>query len=968
MSNVTFTPVNFDPTILVSYYQSKLATGTLLSGATGNQATGSNGSSSTSPSATPSATAKDSPPWLTLPPAQQAQDAKTLSTTNFLDTTNVPLSVSATKGSATEQDNQKLFSLYNAINTLTYLSSMSQRSGMTPGQLQGFNTRFQQGLQQVEAYLSSTKFNGFTLQQGTPSASATSTATVPNASFGYQGGTIVSDANVGNALAGISASDSFNIAVTAGGTTTNVTIDLSQVQGPLTIDNIDNYVNQQLKADGFKSTFSRTLTAGSIDDPTTAAYGITINDAPGESLSLSSAGATPALYLAGNTGLATSSTTTTKNPLSTGSTTTTTAADVQGRLVKLSSVDSNPQTSFNDVVAPSTGTTTAQSTVVDSNGNVYVLGNATGNFGNQINQGTQDAYLSKYDSAGNLQWTQLVGASGTASGYSLAVDPTGGVVVAGSTTGDLSQTAIADGNTDGFVAKYDADGNQLWTQQLPTLSDNQAAAVSVDASGNVIIGGSTTGVVGVGSVNQGKSDAYLAKIDSTGKIVYQQQFGTSGNDAVAATATTSDGSLLVASTQNGEAILTKYANGDATSAPVWQVDLGALASGGSIGGLAVNGDQIYVSGTTSNTNLTAGGQASIATPSTGGTNAFVFNLTDQGTSATANDVSYVGNDGSTQAGAVTVGPDGTVYLVGSTTGTFQGSSRTVTSAQNMFAAALNPDGTINWTRQYGGADGSSTGQGIAVDPQGTSVLDALGLPRGTIDTNQSISLTNATTLRAGDSFQIQIQGAQGSTSRTVTVKIDPDETVNSLVTKINGELVNAGKASVNFTNGGESLKIQANSGFTATLIAGPTGFDALSRLGLTPGILTGAASTKSSSRSSSSSSSSSSSRNTTPQIYGLGLNTTNMDISTAIDAGAARATLMNVLTNIKNIYSKSNAPPGSTSPAATQQTGTVSAETTAQLANFNLALNLLGNNAGSASSTGASTLSGLMPSLVSVKA
>ena len=40
----------------------------------------------------------------------------------------------------------------------------------------------------------------------------------------------------------------------------------------------------------------------------------------------------------------------------------------------------------------------------------------------------QDVYLSKYDSAGNLQWTQLLGSSGSASGYSLALNPQGGVV------------------------------------------------------------------------------------------------------------------------------------------------------------------------------------------------------------------------------------------------------------------------------------------------------------------------------------------------------------------------------------------------------------------------------------------------------------------------------------------------------------------------------------------------------------
>ena len=77
--------------------------------------------------------------------------------------------------------------------------------------------------------------------------------------------------------------------------------------------------------------------------------------------------------------------------------------------------------------------------MVDSSGNIYVVGNATGNFGNQLNQGTQDVYLTKYDSAGNVVWQNLLGSGGSASGYGLALDPaTGGVVVTGASTAALT--------------------------------------------------------------------------------------------------------------------------------------------------------------------------------------------------------------------------------------------------------------------------------------------------------------------------------------------------------------------------------------------------------------------------------------------------------------------------------------------------------------------------------------------------
>src|SRR6185312_5438653 len=285
-----------------------------------------------------------------------------------------------------------------------------------------------------------------------------------------------------------------------------------------------------------------------------------------------------------------------------------------------------------------------------------------------------------------------------------------GVVVTGASTADLTTISVANGNNDSFVARYNANGDQTWIKQIQTLATNQANSVSVDASGTITIGGSVSGgVIGAGQTAQGKGDAFLAQFDSKGKLLAENQFGTTGADSVAATATAADGSLYVASVQNGHAILAKYTGGDITSAPAWTQDLGDLSAGGNIGGLAVNGNAVYVSGTTSNPNLTAGGQAGIAAAASGGTEAFVFAATDNVASATADHVTYVGTGATEQGGAVTVGPDGTVYLSGTTKGTFAGQSRNIQNTSNPFATAIGANGAIQWTRQFGGASGQSTG-------------------------------------------------------------------------------------------------------------------------------------------------------------------------------------------------------------------------------------------------------------------
>src|ERR1700759_1338844 len=101
--------------ILLGYYQAQLAA------APSNIAAGNAQIASQNPD---SATAKDIPPWNSLPPPKIAAQAQVLSTTNFLDTSKVPLSPGATTDAKTEQDNQKLFSLYNAINLLSQLAQM----------------------------------------------------------------------------------------------------------------------------------------------------------------------------------------------------------------------------------------------------------------------------------------------------------------------------------------------------------------------------------------------------------------------------------------------------------------------------------------------------------------------------------------------------------------------------------------------------------------------------------------------------------------------------------------------------------------------------------------------------------------------------------------------------------------------------------------------------------------------------
>jgi hypothetical protein len=900
----------FDTSMLLSYYNAQASAAAARAANTSAVRTNTSSTSSSGNSAT----ANDVTPWSVKSGTNEHRDAQVLNATSmldpyykgqknapFIDISAVPLSAGTTTDTKTEQDNQRLFALYNAVNNLSYLATMAKRDGTTDGQRAGYNTRFQSGMDALEKYISSTDFNNFALQAQQPAASVTASAKVSSATFSYLSATLADGNAIDSALPGLSKTDKFTVSVTKDGTQQDIAIDLSKVDGDLTMSNLVSYVNDQLKAAGVTSRFKKTMTAGDITATTKVdkgkqAYSLEVVPGTNEQVSLAAA-STPSLYVSATTG----TTTATKD----------TAVDNQGRLIKISDLDSgNPTSDYARTMAPSDGTSTASSTVVDSSGNIYMLGTTTGDLGSELNQGDQDVYLTKYDTAGNVMWQRMVGTTGSADAGAIALNPNGGVTIVGSSTAPVTTTSLSNTKSDSFAAQYDTNGNQTWITQIPTLNQNSAASVSVDNSGNVFIGGTTANVIGSGQVNQGGTDAYLAKISNKGKILSENQFGTSGSDTVSATTVTAAGDLVVASVQDGHAILTKYTGGD-TSQTAWTYDMGTLGNGGAVSGLSVKDGKIYVSGTTSNANLNATTVA--GTAASGGTDAFLFSATDEGAVADNAKLTFLGTAVNDKGAALTIGSDGTVYVAGTTSGTFAGNSTIEKNTTNMFVASVATDGSVNWVRQYGGKDGQSIGSGVAFAANGSSVLDSLGLPSGQVQGKQDSSLTNNTTLRPGDFFKVQIEGDAG---RTFKITIDKGETLTTLCTKLNAQFGSKGKASVSYASGGASLKIEVSPGVTAKLIAGTNDVvvpgdpkkgtsattvkgaaanDALGRLGIAEQTLSKPADSKSTDTTD------------TNGTYALGL-PPNLDITTTSGAGAARAQLLNVLSAIQKIYQTTNNP------------------------------------------------------------
>ena len=80
------------------------------------------------------------------------------------------------------------------------------------------------------------------------------------------------------------------------------------------------------------------------------------------------------------------------------------------------------------------------------------------------NAGERDAWIARYDATGTRLWIRQFGTPQPELGVQLASDGQGGVFASGTTYGSL-WGPIA-GGSDGWVARYNADGDQLWPPQF----------------------------------------------------------------------------------------------------------------------------------------------------------------------------------------------------------------------------------------------------------------------------------------------------------------------------------------------------------------------------------------------------------------------------------------------------------------------------------------------------------------------
>lgn len=190
----------------------------------------------------------------------------------------------------------------------------------------------------------------------------------------------------------------------------------------------------------------------------------------------------------------------------------------------------------------------------------WVIG---GSFTDSITIGTQtikskgktDGLLVKLAASGDLEWVKTFGGRYDDTILHLAVDANGNIYVQGhfkdtADWGGKPLTAAGGSDNDVVLAKYDANGDHVWSQRFGNSFNDVAGGVAVDPAGHVTMVGSfeNKGSISFGEgdehVSLGEADVYVAHFTSDGKLEWAHSYGGARDDVAWGVAVDAAGNIV----------------------------------------------------------------------------------------------------------------------------------------------------------------------------------------------------------------------------------------------------------------------------------------------------------------------------------------------------------------------------------------------------------------------------------------
>ncbi len=178
----------------------------------------------------------------------------------------------------------------------------------------------------------------------------------------------------------------------------------------------------------------------------------------------------------------------------------------------------------------------ASGIAIDNDNNIILSGEFSGEvyFDDNIvltSSGVRDAFLAKFDGAGNLVWVKQAGGNGFDAGYGVEVDSEQNIIFTGrffgiATFDDIS--VIGNGSWDVFIAKYNSSGEILWAKGAGGSSFDRGRNLTIDNQDNIYLTGSFIGTATFDPIiisSNGETDIFLAKYDNDGDPIWVTSAG-----------------------------------------------------------------------------------------------------------------------------------------------------------------------------------------------------------------------------------------------------------------------------------------------------------------------------------------------------------------------------------------------------------------------------------------------------------
>ena len=461
--------------------------------------------------------------------------------------------------------------------------------------------------------------------------------------------------------------------------------------------------------------------------------------------------------------------------------------------------------------------------------------------------GDADVFVTEFAPDGrSVIFSTFLGGTGTDTPAQILLDSSGNIYLVGTTTSSNFPTTSSvfqptyAGNQDAFLTEMKPDGSALiFSTYIGGTGTDFGTSMAFDASGDIYVTGSTNSTdfptknpLQLG--NAGLYDAYVTEVNSTGGLVYSTYLGGHLSDYGTGIAVNSAGDVYVSgytysndfptqsamqSTFGGgsDVFLTKFTPG--SSSLLFSTYIGGTSLDMSYGMIVDSSGAIYLAGTTQSPNFPTTANA-FQSSLVGTANAFVTKVAQDASTLTFS--TLYGGSQIDQANALALDNAGNIYITGFTQSSnfplrdaFQnvlgasgagncGSSNLISVPNNIcsdaFVAKFAPTGLPSYSSFLGG-NGADTGQGIAVDSTG-----AVYVTGGTASTNFPATAEAYQSLYAGTNNYPNAFLAKVSPQDAASVALTPQQInfgtqpINSPSQPITVTLTNVGSSALNISS------------------------------------------------------------------------------------------------------------------------------------------------------------------------